>query len=170
MSNEARIIVNPWLIAAAVILPTFMEVLDTTIVSVSLPHIAGSLSASSSEATWVQTSYLISNAIVLPARAWFSSFFGRKRFFLACVAIFTLASGLCGVAPSLGVLIVARVLQGAGGGALQPLSQAILLESFPHEKQGQAMGVWGVGVVVAPVLVLYLAGGPPRIIPGIGSF
>jgi len=158
MKDQTATKVNPWLIAAAVIVPTFMEVLDTTIVSVSLPHIAGSLSASSSEATWVQTSYLISNAIVLPASAWFSSFFGRKRFFLACVAIFTLASGLCGVAPTLGVLIVARVLQGAGGGALQPLSQAILLESFPPTKHGQAMGVWGVGVVVAPVLGPLLGG------------
>ncbi|HXJ74165.1 MAG TPA: MFS transporter, partial [Candidatus Dormibacteraeota bacterium] len=147
MKDQTATKVNPWLIAAAVILPTFMEVLDTTIVSVSLPNIAGSLSASTSEATWVQTSYLISNAIVLPASAWFSSFLGRKRFFLTCVAIFTAASALCGFAPSLGVLIVARVLQGAGGGALQPLSQAILLESFPPAKQGQAMGVWAVGVI-----------------------
>ncbi|HTA28938.1 MAG TPA: DHA2 family efflux MFS transporter permease subunit, partial [Candidatus Cybelea sp.] len=136
----------------AVILPTFMEVLDTTIVSVSLPHIAGSLSASTSEATWVQTSYLISNAIILPASAWFSSFFGRKRFLMTCVAIFTFASFLCGIAPTLGVLIFARVLQGAGGGALQPLSQAILLESFPPAKRGQAMSVWGLGIVAAPVL------------------
>jgi len=158
MKDQTATKVNPWLIAAAVILPTFMEVLDTTIVSVSLPNIAGSLSASTSEATWVQTSYLISNAIVLPASAWFSSFLGRKRFFLTCVAIFTAASALCGFAPSLGVLIVARVLQGAGGGALQPLSQAILLESFPPAKQGQAMGVWAVGVIVAPVLGPLLGG------------
>jgi DHA2 family multidrug resistance protein len=150
--------VNPWLIAVAVIVPTFMEVLDTTIVSVSLPNIAGSLSASTSEAAWAQTSYLISNAIVLPASAWFSSFFGRKRFFLACTAIFTLASVLCGLAPALGVLIVARILQGAGGGALQPLSQAILLESFPPAKHGQALAVWGLGVVVAPVLGPVLGG------------
>src|SRR5277367_4769947 len=115
MNTEAPIKINPWLIAAAVILPTFMEVLDTTIVSVSLPHIAGSLSASSSEATWVQTSYLISNAIILPASGWFSSFFGRKRFLVACIAIFTLSSYLCGIAPTLGVLILARVLQGVGG-------------------------------------------------------
>jgi DHA2 family multidrug resistance protein len=158
MNDEAAIKVNPWLIAAAVILPTFMEVLDTTIVSVSLPHIAGSLSASSSEATWVQTSYLISNAIILPASAWFSSFFGRKRFLMACVSIFTFASFLCGVAPALGVLILARVLQGAGGGALQPLSQAILLESFPPAKRGQAMAVFGLGVVAAPVLGPLLGG------------
>jgi MFS transporter, DHA2 family, multidrug resistance protein len=158
MKGETPIKVNPWLIAAAVVLPTFMEVLDTTIVSVSLPNIAGSLSASSSEATWVQTSYLISNAIILPASAWFSFFFGRKRFFLICVAIFTGASAICGLAPTLGILILARVLQGAGGGALVPLSQAILLESFPPEKHSQAMGVWGLGVVVAPVLGPILGG------------
>jgi len=158
VNNQASIKVNPWLIAAAVVVPTFMEVLDTTIVSVSLPNIAGSLSASTSEATWTQTSYLISNAIVLPASAWFSSFFGRKRFFLACVVIFTAASVLCGMAPTLGVLIVARILQGAGGGALQPLSQAILLESFPPAKHGQAIAVWGLGVVVAPVLGPVLGG------------
>jgi DHA2 family multidrug resistance protein len=152
MNDEAPIKLNPWLIAAAVILPTFMEVLDTTIVSVSMPHIAGSLSASTSEVTWVQTSYLISNAIILPTSAWFSSYFGRKRFFMACTTIFTIASFLCGIAPTLGFLIIARVLQGAGGGALQPLSQAILLESFPPAKRGQAMSVWGLGVVAAPVL------------------
>jgi len=156
--DDGRAPVNPWLIAVAVILPTFMEVLDTTIVSVSLPNIAGSLSASTSEATWTQTSYLISNAIVLPASAWFSSFFGRKRFLLACVAVFSAASVLCGMAPTLGVLIVARILQGAGGGALQPLSQAILLESFPPAKHGQALAVWGLGVVVAPVLGPVLGG------------
>ena len=158
MNSEASIKVNPWLIAAAVVLPTFMEVLDTTIVSVALPYIAGNLSASSSEATWVQTSYLVSNAVVLPASAWFSSFFGRKRFFMACIAIFSVASFTCGIAPSLSVLILARVLQGAGGGALQPLSQAILLESFPPEKRGQAMSVWGLGVIVAPVLGPLLGG------------
>jgi MFS transporter, DHA2 family, multidrug resistance protein len=152
MNSESSIKVNPWVIAAAVILPTFMEVLDTTIVSVSMPHIAGTLSASTSEVTWVQTSYLISNAIVLPTSAWFSSFFGRKRFFMVCTIIFTIASLLCGIAPTLGILIFARVLQGAGGGALQPLSQSILLESFPPAKRGQAMSVWGLGVVAAPVL------------------
>jgi MFS transporter, DHA2 family, multidrug resistance protein len=157
MSNEAPKI-NPWLFAAAVVLPTFMEVLDTTIVSVALPYIAGNLSASSSEATWVQTSYLVSNAVVLPASAWFSTYFGRKRFFMACIAIFSAASFLCGIAPTLGMLILARVLQGAGGGALQPLSQAILLEAFPPAKRGQAMAVWGFGVVVAPVLGPLLGG------------
>src|SRR5260370_14813879 len=158
MSGETNK-VNPWLIAVAVILPTFMEVLDTTIVSVSLSNIAGSLSASTSEATWTQTSYLISNAIVLPASAWFSSFFGRKRFFLACVVIFTAASVLCGMAPTLGVLIVARILQGAGGGALQPLSQAILLGAFSPAQHGPALEVWGFGGVGAPVLGPVLGGG-----------
>ncbi len=150
--------VNPWWIAAAVIVPTFMEVLDTTIVTVSLPNIAGNLSASNSEATWVQTSYLISNAVVLPACAWFSSFFGRKRFLLACILLFTLASMVCGLAPSLAVLLVARVVQGAGGGALQPISQAVLLESFPVEKHGIAMAAYGFGIIIAPVVGPVLGG------------
>src|SRR5271154_4062153 len=115
--------VNPWLIAVAVMLATFMEVLDTSIASVALPYIAGSLSASNDEATWVLTSYLVSNAIVLPASNWFSLKFGRKRFLLSCVAIFTAASFACGAAPTLGLMLLARVVQGAGGGALQPLSQ-----------------------------------------------
>src|SRR5581483_5568375 len=117
---EWRPRVNPWLIAVAVMLATFMEVLDTSIASVALPYIAGSLSASNSEATWVLTSYLVSNAIVLPTSAWFAGFFGRKRFLTACIIIFTGSSFLCGISNSLGLLIVARVLQGAGGGALQP--------------------------------------------------
>jgi len=144
--------INPWLIAAAVVLPTFMEVLDTTIVSVALPYIAGNLSASSSQATWVQTSYLISNAIVLPASAWFAAFFGRKRYFMVSIAVFAVASFLSGIAPSLGFLVAAQLLMGAGGGALQPLSQAILMESFPREKRAQGMSVWAFGVAVAPVL------------------
>ena len=131
--------VNPWLITVAVMLATFMEVLDTSISSVALPYIAGSLSASTDEATWVLTSYLVSNAIILPASAWLSGLFGRKRFLMTCVIIFTVSSFVCGVATSLGMLIVARVVQGAGGGALQPLSQAILLESFPSEKRGAAI-------------------------------
>ena len=156
MNNEIKI--NPWLIAVAVIVPTFMEVLDTSIVSVSLPHIAGNLAASNTEATWVQTSYLISNAVVLPASAWFSSFFGRKRFLLGCIGLFTLASAACGVSNSLGMLIVARIVQGAGGGALQPLSQAILLESFPPAKRGAAMAAYGLGVIIAPVAGPVLGG------------
>jgi len=144
--------VNPWLIAAAVMSATFMEVLDTTVVNVALPHIAGNLSASTSDATWVLTSYLVANAIVLPATAWFGSFFGRKRFLTVCIVIFTAASGLCGIATSLPMLIGARILQGAGGGALQPISQAVLLESFPPERRGIAMAVYTLGIVVAPVL------------------
>jgi len=149
---------NPWLIAIAVMLATFMEVLDTTIVTVSLPHMAGNLSATTDEATWVLTSYLVSNAIILPAAAWFSRFFGRKRFLLTCIVIFTVSSFLCGAAASLGFLIVARVLQGAGGGALQPLSQAILLESFPPQRRGAAMALFGMGIVVAPVIGPTLGG------------
>jgi len=116
-------------------LATFMEVLDTSVANVALPHIAGSLSASVEEATWVLTSYLVSNAIILPMGGWFSMLLGRKRFYMMCVTLFTVASFLCGIAPTLGLLIVFRVLQGIGGGALQPISQAILVESFPREKQ-----------------------------------
>ena len=149
---------NPWLITVAVMLGTFMEVLDTSVANVSLPHIAGSLSASTDEATWVLTSYLIANAIVLPAASWFGNLFGRKRFLIACIVLFTLASALCGAANSLGFIILARALQGIGGGALQPLSQAILLESFPPEKRGAAMAAFVMGVVVAPVLGPTLGG------------
>src|ERR1700710_269681 len=150
--------INPWLIAASVILATFMEVLDTAIASVALPYIAGSLSASTDEATWVLTSYLVANAIVLPASNWCSLRFGRKRFLMSCVTIFTVASFLCGAAPTLVFMLAARVIQGAGGGALQPLSQAILLESFPPRKRGAAMAVFAFGVVVAPVLGPTLGG------------
>jgi len=150
--------VNLWLIAFSVMLATFMEVLDTSIASVALPHIAGNLGASSDEATWVLTSYLVSNAIVLPTSAWFGSFFGRKRFLIGCIIVFTASSFLCGAATSLGMLIVARVLQGAGGGALQPLAQAILLESFPPARRGVAMAVYGVGVIVAPIIGPTLGG------------
>lgn len=133
-------------------LATFMEVLDTSIASVALPYIAGSVSATNNEATWVLTSYLVANAIILPASSWFGLRFGRKRFLVTCIVIFTISSFLCGAAPSLGILLLARAVQGAGGGALQPISQAILLESFPPEKRGIAMAVFALGVVVAPVL------------------
>lgn len=155
---EWRPAVNPWLIALAVMLATFMEVLDTSIASVALPYIAGSLGASNSEATWVLTSYLVSNAIVLPSSAWFAGYFGRKRFLTACIIIFTASSFMCGIATNLGLLIIARVLQGAGGGALQPLAQAILLESFPPAKRGIAMSVYGVGVICAPIIGPTLGG------------
>lgn len=150
--------VNPWLIAASVMLATFMEVLDTAIASVALPYIAGSLSASTDEATWVLTSYLVANAVILPASNWFALRFGRKNFFVACVIIFTVSSFFCGAAPSLGFILLARIVQGAGGGALQPLSQAILMESFPPHKRGVAMAVFAFGVVVAPVLGPTLGG------------
>jgi DHA2 family multidrug resistance protein len=150
--------INPWIIAAAVMFPTFMEVLDTSIASVALPHIAGSLSATTDEATWVLTSYLVANAIILPASGWFSLRFGRRNFLLFCIALFTTSSFACGAATSLGFILIARVMQGAGGGALQPLSQAILLESFPPAKRGLAMAVFALGVVVAPVLGPTLGG------------
>jgi len=150
--------VNPWLVTVSVMLPTFMEVLDTAIASVALPYIAGSLSASNSEATWVLTSYLVANAVILPASNWFARRFGRKRFLLICVVLFTIASFFCGAAPSLGVILLARVLQGAGGGALQPLSQSILIESFTPAKRSMAMAAYGLGIVVAPVLGPTLGG------------
>src|SRR5216683_1908464 len=149
---------NPWLIAASVMLATFMEVLDTSVANVALPHIAGNLSATPEEATWVLTSYLVSNAIILPAANWLGRYFGRKRFLIVCIAIFTLSSVLCGAAGSLGMLIVARIAQGAGGGALQPIAQAVLMESFPREKRGSAMAVFGLGVVVAPIIGPTLGG------------
>ena len=149
---------NPWLIATSVMLATFMEVLDTSVANVALPHIAGNLSATAEESTWVLTSYLISNAIILPATNWLGTVFGRKRFLIVCIGIFTLSSALCGAATSLGMLLVARVLQGAGGGALQPIAQAVLLESFPAEKRGSAMAVYGMGIVVAPIIGPTLGG------------
>jgi DHA2 family multidrug resistance protein len=150
--------VNPWLVTVSVMLPTFMEVLDTAIASVALPYIAGSLSSTNSEATWVLTSYLVANAVILPASNWFARRWGRKRFLLTCVIIFTIASFFCGAAPSLAIILLARVLQGAGGGALQPLSQSILLESFPPAKRSMAMAAYGLGIVVAPVLGPTLGG------------
>ena len=149
---------NPWIIAISVMLCTFMEVLDTTVVNVSLPHIAGNLSATVDEATWVLTSYLVANAIILPITGWLSNHFGRKRLLMTSVVGFTVASFLCGAAPTLTLLIVFRVIQGACGGALQPLSQAVLLEAFPPDQRGKAMGFWGLGIVVAPVLGPVLGG------------
>ena len=149
---------NPWLIAIAVMAATFMEVLDTSVANVSLQHIAGNLAASSDEATWVLTSYLVANAVVLPATGWLGRFFGRRRFLITCIGIFTVASALCGLANSLGMLILARILQGAGGGALQPISQAVMLETFPPARRGTAMSVYAMGVVVAPILGPTLGG------------
>jgi DHA2 family multidrug resistance protein len=144
--------VNPWIVATAVMFATFMEVLDTTVVNVSLPHIAGSLSASVEEATWVLTSYLVANAIILPMTGWLANYFGRKRMLQAAVFGFTAASFLCGMAQTLPMLIFFRIVQGATGGALQPLSQAVMLEAFPSQDRGKAMAFWGLGIVVAPML------------------
>jgi DHA2 family multidrug resistance protein len=141
-----------------VMLATFMEVLDTSVANVALPHIAGGMAVDVQESTWVLTSYLVSNAIVLPLSGWLSSLFGRKNVFLTCVGLFAVSSFLCGIAPNLDLLILFRVLQGIGGGALQPISQAILLESFPPQKRGQAMAVFGMGVVVAPIVGPTLGG------------
>ncbi len=149
---------NPWLIAVPVMLATFMVILDTSIVVVALPYIAGNLGATQDESTWVLTSYLVANAIILPASAWLSSFIGRKNFLIACTIVFTVASATCGLAVSMPMLVLARVLQGLGGGAMQPLSQAILLESFPPTQRGTATALFGLGVVVAPIIGPTLGG------------
>ena len=150
--------VNHWIVALTVTLATFMEVLDTSIANVALPHIAGGLSAGISQATWVLTSYLVANAIVLPLSGWFISRLGRKRFYMSCVFLFTVSSALCGAAPSLPWLIFFRVLQGIGGGGLQPSEQGILIDTFPARLRGMAMAVYGVAVVVAPILGPTLGG------------
>ncbi len=152
MEQAASRSVNKWIIAITVILPTFIEVMDTSVVNVSLPHIQGSLSAGVDEVTWVLTSYLVSNAIIIPITGWLAGIFGRKNYLLFSLVIFTGSSVACGSAPSLEVLILARILQGLGGGGLQPLSQAILLETFPQREHGMAMAVFGMGVVFAPIL------------------
>ncbi len=152
MEDSSYKSVNKWIVAATVILPTFIEVMDTSVVNVSLPHIQGSLSAGVDEVTWVLTSYLVSNAIIIPITGWLSSIFGRKNYLLFSLVIFTASSVACGSAPSIEMLILARILQGLGGGGLQPLSQAILLETFPQKEHGLAMAVFGMGVVFAPIL------------------
>lgn len=144
-------VVNRWLASASVLAGTFMVVLDSTVVNVSLPHIAGNLSASVEESTWALTSYLAANAVILPMTGWLANYFGRKRLLLLAVSGFTTASFLCGLAPTLPFLIVCRIIQGASGGVMQPLSQAVMLESFPPEERGEAMAVWGLGIVVAPI-------------------
>src|SRR5579863_4291865 len=150
--------INPWIIATSVMFSTFMEILDTTVVNVSLPHIAGNLSSTVDEATWALTSYLVANAIILPITGWLGNYLGRKRLLIFAVSGFTAASFLCGLAPTLEFLIIFRVIQGACGGALQPISQAVLLESFPPEDRGKAMAFWGLGIVVAPMLGPVLGG------------
>src|SRR3989442_321182 len=142
--------VNSWLIAVVVATATFMEVLDTSIANVALPYIAGNLGVSNDESTWVLTSYLVSNAVVLPISGWIASVFGRKRFFMACIGFFTLSSLLCGIAPSLALLLGFRVLQGLGGGGLQPMAQAILADTFPPQQRGLAFALYGITAVIAP--------------------
>ncbi|HEX8953370.1 MAG TPA: DHA2 family efflux MFS transporter permease subunit [Polyangia bacterium] len=149
---------NPWAVAMTVTLATFMEVLDTSIANVSLPHIAGNLSVGVDESTWILTSYLVSNAVVLPVSGWLSTVIGRKRFYMTCVALFTVSSFLCGLAPNLGTLIVCRVLQGAGGGGLQPSEQAILADTFPPKQRGMAFAIYGMAVVLAPAIGPTLGG------------
>ncbi len=142
--------INPWFIAGTVAIAAFMEVLDSSVANVALPHIAGGLGASTDEGTWVLTSYLVSNAVILPIGAWASSVIGRKNFFLLCISVFTIASFACGLAPSLPILIMARVIQGMGGGGLQPIAQAIMADSFEERKRGQAFALYGLVAVVAP--------------------
>ncbi|MBX6358759.1 DHA2 family efflux MFS transporter permease subunit [Pseudacidobacterium ailaaui] len=149
---------NPWAIAATVALAAFMEVLDTSIANVALPHIAGSLGASQDESTWVLTAYLVSNAVVLPMGGWAASIMGRKNFFMFCITIFTLSSFLCGIAPTLGILLVARVLQGFGGGGLQPMAQAIMADSFEPSKRGLAFALYGIVAILAPSIGPTLGG------------
>ncbi len=149
---------SPWLVAVGVMLATFMQVLDTSIATIALPHIAGSLSASTDEATWVLTSYLVANAIILPMTGWLGNHFGRKRVLITCIGMFIFASALCGMAVNLPMLIAARILQGAGGGAMVPIAQAILLESFPVAKRGVAMATFSMAVIVAPIIGPTLGG------------
>src|SRR5215467_13576889 len=154
----SRPAINPWIVAAAVVIPTFMEVLDTTIANVALRYIAGGLSASNVDAEWVLTSYLAANATILPISGWISAHLGRRNYFLVSIAVFTIASGLCGVATSLGQIILFRVIQGLAGGGLQPCSQGVLLDAFPPEKQGTAMTLFGLAALVAPVVGPTLGG------------
>src|SRR5438046_1627323 len=149
---------NPWIVALTVTLATFMEVLDTSIANVALPHIAGGLAATQDESTWVLTSYLVSNAVILPISAWLSVLVGRKRFYMTCVAIFTVSSFLCGLAPTLGLLVLFRVIQGLGGGGLATSEQAILADTFSPEKRGMAFAVYGMAVVLAPAIGPTLGG------------
>src|SRR6202789_996736 len=153
-----RVGINPWFIAITVTLATFLELLDTAIANVALPHIAGGLAVSYDESTWVLTSYLVSNAVVLPLSAWLSRVFGRKRDYMICVALFTVTSLLCGLAPSLGMLIFFRVLQGIGGGGLAPVEQAILVDTFPPHKRAAAFALYSMAIVTAPAIGPVLGG------------
>ncbi|HET9165932.1 MAG TPA: DHA2 family efflux MFS transporter permease subunit, partial [Candidatus Angelobacter sp.] len=155
VQTAAKPAINPWLIAITVTLATFMELLDTSIANVSLPHIAGGLAVSYDESTWVLTSYLVANAVVLPLSAWLSRVFGRKNYYMACVALFVASSFLCGIAPSLGLLVFFRILQGVGGGGLAPVEQAILVDTFPGAKRAAAFALYSMAIVTAPAV------GPP---------
>lgn len=150
--------VNKWLITITVMIPTFMEIVDTSVANVALPHMQGNLNAGTDEVTWVLTSYLVSNAVVLPMTGWLARMFGRKRFLVTCITLFTLASFLCGAAPNLGMLVFFRIVQGAAGGALIPVSQAILMETFPPREQGMAMAIFGVGAMFGPIIGPTLGG------------
>jgi len=158
MSSDKIKTVNKWLITITVMLPTIMEIIDTSVANVALPYMQGSLNAGTEEITWVLTSYLVSNAVVLPMTGWLSRMYGRKRFLLTCIVLFTLASLLCGTAPNLVTLILFRVVQGAAGGALIPISQAILMETFPPKQQGMAMAIFGVGAMFGPIVGPALGG------------
>src|SRR5437879_2064274 len=149
---------NPWLIAVVVALAAFMEILDTSIANVALPYMAGNLGVSNDESTWVLTSYLVSNAIILPISGWLAGAVGRNRFFMACLTVFTISSLLCGLAPSLGVLLLFRVMQGAGGGGLQPMAQAILADTFPPQQRGLAFALYGITAIMAPTIGPNLGG------------
>ncbi len=155
IASTEQPVINPWVVAITVTLATFMELLDTAIANVALPHIAGGLAVSYDESTWVLTSYLVSNAVVLPLSAWLSRVFGRKRYYMACVFLFTVSSFLCGIAPSLSMLILFRVMQGVGGGGLAPVEQAILVDTFPAQKRPAAFALYSMAIVTAPVI------GPP---------
>ena len=155
---DGKIYVNKWLIAATVMIPTIMEIVDMSVANVALAQIRGSLSAGVDEVTWVLTSYLVSNAIIIPMTGWLARTFGRKRYLSFSITLFTVSSFMCGSAPNLGMLVFFRVLQGIGGGALQPMSQAILLESFPPKEHGIAMAVFGVGVMFGPIIGPFMGG------------
>src|SRR5262245_33308822 len=158
MPRPSSLQINPWIVAVAVVIPTFMEVLDTTIANVALNYIAGGLAASAADKTWVITSYLAANATILPISGWLSAYFGRRNYFLMSIAIFTIASALCGMASSLGEIILFRVIQGLAGGGLQPSSQGVLLDTFPPEKQGTAKTMFGIAALIAPIVGPTLGG------------
>jgi DHA2 family multidrug resistance protein len=151
--------VSPWAVALTVTLATFMELLDTSIANVSLPYIAGGLGRSFDEVTWILTTYLVANAVVLPMSAWLSRVFGRKNYYLGCVALFTISSFCCGIAPSLGFMLLSRVFQGIGGGGLAPVEQAILVDTFPPEKRASAFALYTIAIVTAPAIGPFWAAG-----------